>query len=163
MKFRKTHSLFSTKAQKIGALLTSCVLMFALAGCDTWERATIKTLSADKGWIDQAFDDYNSGRIANTPAIHDLLITARAKHNDVTQLFLSYVRLEQVAQKNCDQACKDNLTKASDLVNAGLDELKGILTSLQDLIQGEKKATVEYPYTPSYLPPWRDPGRLYLI
>ena len=142
--------------------LAVLLIVTAGFGCSSWERQTFQLLAADKGLIDQAFDDYNSGKISNTPAIHDLLNTAKSKHNDVTQLFLSYVQAEQQAKSQCAQGCKDALAKQQALVVAALQELVPIIASIQGLISSEKKTTAqEFPYIRPL--PWQDPRRILLI
>jgi len=123
---------------KFYALILICALA-GLIGCPKWDRDTMQSLAASKGAIDQAFDDYNSGKIDNTPQNHNLLITARSKHNDVTQLFLSYVKVEQATKaQKCDQACKDSLAKAQAAVTAGLLELGRVVQAIEDLVNHKK-------------------------
>ncbi|HZR27878.1 MAG TPA: hypothetical protein VFA71_03790 [Terriglobales bacterium] len=120
---------------KFYALLLICALA-GFIGCSSWERDTMQSLAASQGVINQAFDDYNSGKIEQTPQNHNLLITARSKHNDVTQLFLSYVKIEQATQgQKCDQGCKDTLAKAQAGVAAALLELGQIVQAVDDLVK----------------------------
>jgi hypothetical protein len=99
------------------AIVGSLSLCLALVGCDTFERATLHTLSASQSVSSEAQEEYQSEVIPQTNATHYAITAMQKSQATAMQELLTY---DDLAQK---KEGKDALAAQRKVVNAAMAHL----------------------------------------
>lgn len=114
----------STAVALIAALFLGSV---SLAGCTDFERKTYQTLAASKAVIDQAQDDYESGKIAKTQAAYNAINHAKDAQAAAVQSFKEYETLKLVVKSG------GNLPEKQQAVSDALAQLGPLVATVKQL------------------------------
>ena len=131
-----------TLRTRVTPVVLLAIIAFAIAGCSSWEKSIYKTLYANSAVIDQAFDDFNSGKIAQTTANRDLLEKAKGINNGGAAAFKLYWKTKADVT---DLLGKNSITKseytsrlaaARQAVVDVISELPGLIAQIKALHSG---------------------------
>ncbi len=125
---RPRHSL--SQWLSIALLLAICAIAVNFSACSSWEKQTYQLLAGYQGAINQAVADYQSGRIAQTPANYQLINRARDLDVAAVQAFETYAELKVAAQG------ASKIDAARQVVTTALDALPPVIADIERLIKG---------------------------
>jgi hypothetical protein len=105
-------------------LSVAAMLCFALTACDSFERATFKTLSASKAVIDQAQADYEARVFPKNACSYAIINDAKATQKTAVDAMVVY---EQ------EKVVKGDLTAQTAVVVAQLGKLPALIGEVKSL------------------------------
>lgn len=109
---------------KLLPLCAALMLCLCLTACDSFERATFKTLSSSKAVIDQAQADYEARVIPKNACSYAIVNDAKASQNAAVEAMVVY---EQ------EKVVKGDLTAQTAVVVAELGKLPALIGEVKSL------------------------------